>query len=196
MADESPSSRVSMWLLVAVVAATGYVGWQVVPLSLRMDAIDRDRLETNDRLQREIEKLRDDFERARILAAAESSASGQRGATREPAPTPAHSPVAMPDTSAPSAAAAPTSGAAAIRVSPTNAETYFARRLLPEDAAIATLLVESIPVPEIARRLHHSPAYIVAKGIQIEKQLSAVPDAPPDVQAALHAAVERAKAQR
>jgi hypothetical protein len=201
MADDSRSLGGSTWLLVAVLAATGYVGWQVAPLSSRMDGIDRDRLEMNDRLQREIEKLRDDFERARILAAAGSAADGQRTAAREPAP--ARSPLA-PSAAAPSAAAspaaalaaAPTASAAATRVSLTNAETYFVRRLLPEDAAIATLLVESIPVPEIARRLHHSPAYIVAKAIQIEKQMSAAPDAPPDVLAALHGAVERAKAQR
>ena len=68
MADESSPSRGSTWLLVAALAATAYVGWQVAPLSRRMDAIDHDRLEMNDRLQREIEKLRDDFERARILA--------------------------------------------------------------------------------------------------------------------------------
>ena len=195
MADESPSSRVSMWLLVAVVAATGYVGWQVVPLSRRMDAIDRDRLETNDRLQREIEKLRDDFERARMLATSRTDGGAPSAVEREPAATRPSATTPAPSPGAAGSAAA-TAPAAGIRVSPTNAETYFARRLLPEDASIATLLVDGLPVPEIARRLRHSPAYIVAKGIQIEKQLSAAPDVPADVQAALHAAVERAKAQR
>ena len=195
MADESPWCRVSTWMLVAVVATTGYVGWQVIPLSRRMDAIDRDRLEMNDRLQREIEKLRDDFERARMLAASQTGAIGPRPAEREPAAI--RSPVTTPTPSAREAGSATAPApAAGIRVSPTNAETYFSRRLLPEDAAIATFLVESIPVPEIARRLRHSTTYIIAKGIQIEKQLSAAPDVPPDVQAALHAAIERAKAQR
>jgi len=179
-------------LLALVALVTGYVAWQVGPLSRRMDALDRDRLETNDRLQREIETLRDQLDRVRFLGTSSPTASA-RPPVREPAPQNA---AAAPAAAVPPAvpAAAPTKVPA--QVSITNAETYFNRRLLPEDAAIATLFVESIPVPEIARRLKHSTAFIVAKGIQIEKQLSNAPDAPPEVAAALRAAVERAKAQR
>jgi hypothetical protein len=193
MAADS-GSRGPTYLLIAVLAATGYVGWQVAPLSRRMDEIDRDRLETNDRLQREIEKLRDDLERARLVTAAASGAAGERpsgaerGSSREP--TSGRSPIAPATVATTAATPAP------VRVSPTNAETFFNRRLFPEDAAIATLFVDGIPAAEIARRLRHSVAYIVAKGIQIEKELATAPDTPRDVLAALRTAVDRAKAQR
>ena len=176
-------------ILIALVAlATGYVGWQVGPLSRRMDAIDRDRLETNDRLQREIETLRDQVDRMRFLGS-----SNEPAPARPPTPAPTEeTAAAQAPTSAPAAAATK----APAQVSIANAETYFNRRLVAEDAAIATMFVESIPAPEIARRLKHSVTYIVAKGIQIEKNLSSMTDVPPQVLAALRAAVERAKAER
>ena len=183
MAADS-GSRGPTILLVLVALATGYVAWQVGPLSRRMDALDRDRLETNDRLQRRIEMLQDQLDRMRFLGTSSPTGSDRPPAREPTAPSAASPPPAAVATKAPA------------QVSMTNAETFFNRRLLSEDAAIATLFVESIPAPEIARRLKHSITFIIAKGIQIEKQLSNMRDVPPEILAALHAAVERAKAQR
>ena len=190
MAADSGSRGTSLFLAI-VLLGVGYAVWQVAPLSRRMDAIDRDRLETRDRLQRQIETLRDELARARLLAA-------NPGLAAPPAPSPKARPTAVP--ASPTAATEPSTATpepvAAPRVGHVDAETFFASRLLPEDSAIATLLVESVPPPEIARRLKHSVAFIVAKGIQIEKRLADARDTPPAILSALHAAVERAKQRR
>lgn len=182
-------SRGMPLLLISVLLVASYAAWQVAPLSRRVDDLDRDRLETRDRLQRQIETLRDELARARLigsdpgLAAEAPPAARGRSKAGIASPTP---PVES------TAAAAPT---AAPRASRLNTETFLASRLLAEDAIIASLLVEGVPPQEIARRLRHSRAFIVAKGIQIEKRLAGSPDTPRDVLSALHAAVERAKAQ-
>src|SRR5882724_12231318 len=72
MAADPGSNRFSL-LLILSLAVTGYVAWEVAPLSRRMDEIDRDRLGTNDRLQREIEKLRDELSRARFASSVPSA---------------------------------------------------------------------------------------------------------------------------
>lgn len=186
-------SRATSIVLGAVVLVTGYVAWQVAPLSGRMDQLDRDRLETRDRLQREIETLREELARARLLATAPGAAPApSSGASASPAAgTRESAPAARAPSVVPGEPVAPPARPTVGRV---NADTFFASRLLPEDATIASLLVDDIPVAEIARRLRHSKVFVVAKGIQIEKQLAAARDTPTDVLAALRAAVERAKA--
>jgi hypothetical protein len=184
-----PVSRGTSLLLIVVLVVAGYAAWQVAPLSRRMDALDRDRLETRDRLLRQIELLRDELGRARLIGSDPPPAAGAAPAAKSrPAAGTASPSPAVESTAAASPTAAP-------RVSRLNAETFLASRLLPEDATIAALLVENVPPQEVARRLRHSLAFVVAKGIQIEKQLARAPDTPPEILSALHAAVERAKAQ-
>ena len=188
-----PSSRGQWSLLLLAVALAGYAAWQAAPLSRRMDQLDRERLETTDRLQRDIETLRDQLTRARLIASAPSAAPSAKpnAAGREPAPpTPTIGATASaPSSSSASSVSPPPGGLTRVEM-----ETFFDRRLLSEDARIATLLVSSLPPAEIALRLKHSIAFIIAKGIQIEKQLSSAPDTPPEVLAALREAVQRAKA--
>ncbi|MGH7820310.1 MAG: hypothetical protein ACREQ9_11085, partial [Candidatus Binatia bacterium] len=72
-------------------------------------------------------------------------------------------------------------------------DEFLARHLFPAEAAIAQLLIRDLPAAEIARRLGHSETFVVAKGVQIEKQLAARPETPPEILAAIRRYLARAR---
>jgi hypothetical protein len=62
---------------------------------------------------------------------------------------------------------------------------FIDARLLPADAAIARAMVAGTPLQDIARQTQHSPAFVLARGAQIEKLVSAAPGAPRELVRAL-----------
>lgn len=185
-ADSGPPFRNHSLVLLGLALAVAYLAWQVVPLARRMDAIERTELEIRDRLLAKIDRL----EAEMIIAA--PAAEPPVGRT----PPPAARGAERPSQGATAEASAPVAPAAAgpARLDLYSAERYLSRRLFPQDAAIALLMLQGVPPAEMARRLKHSVAFVQAKGVQIEKQLAARPDAPPEIVAALREAVARARA--
>ena len=189
-AESGPPFRNHSLALLGLALATAYLVWQVIPLARRMDAVERSQLEIRDRLLTKMDRLE-----AEILAAGPAAEPPPvRAAPREPRMPRAE----WPAVSAAAKAAAPTAPAVSppARVDLYAAERYLSRRLFPDDAAIALLMLEGVPPAEMARRLKHSVAFINAKGIQIEKQLAAKSDTPPEILAAIREAIDRARGGR
>ncbi|MBI2963594.1 MAG: hypothetical protein HYY35_07550 [Deltaproteobacteria bacterium] len=175
-------------MLLALALLTAYIGWHTMPLAQRLDVLERDRLELRDRLLAEIEKLHGEIDGLRVGLAplprppdrspSEGSSRVEgRGDASSSSPTSA-SPAPAPQTA---------------RVDLFAAERFLSRRLFPEDTSLALAMLEGLPPAEIARRSRHSLAYVNAKGVQIERQLAAAPDTPPEILAAIRAAVARAR---
>jgi hypothetical protein len=186
-ADSGPPFRDHSLLLLGLTLVAAYLSWQVIPLARRMDALERSQLEIRDRLLAKMDRLD-----AQVIAAA--PATGQPAAAASPRETQALRPQSA-ATGAAEAAATPPAPSRP-RVDLYAAERYLSRRFLPDDAAIAMLMLEGVPPAEIARRLKHSVAFVKAKGIQIEKQLAATPDAPPEILATIREAADRARSER
>ncbi len=186
--DSGPPSSRQPLVLLALALLTAYVAWQAVPLAARLDAIERDRLELRDRLLAEIEKLHGEIDGLRVGMAPPPHPpvrSESEGASRVEGRASATSPAATPTSPAPAARAA--------RVDLFAAERFLSRRLFPDDVSLALAMLEGVPPAEIARRARHSVGYINAKGIQIERQLAAGPDTPPEILAAIRAAIARTR---
>jgi hypothetical protein len=188
-AESRPPFRDHSLALIALAFVVAYLAWQVVPLSRRMDAVERSQLEIRDRLLAKMDRIE-----AEMIAATPGAVAPARGA-REERPSRTETSAAS-SASAPAEAGAPRAAStpARARVDLYAAECYFARSLFPEDATIALLMLQGVPPAEIARRLKHSVAFVKAKGVQIEKQLAAKPDVPPEILAAIGEAVERGRA--
>lgn len=170
-ADDGPrrlsaSSSLGSWLVLALAIVTGYAAWQIAPLAERIDALERQSLGTRDRTLAEIERLNSQIAALRPAPIANEQASKPTAAT-SPAP-------------APTAAAAPVPKPAA--VDPT---AYIDAHLVPGDAAIARAMLSGTTPQDIARSTQHSPAFVLARGAQIEKMLSAAPGAPRELVRAL-----------
>ncbi|MGH7899013.1 MAG: hypothetical protein ACREQQ_13745 [Candidatus Binatia bacterium] len=186
MANE-PRPPVNGLLLVVLALLTGYLAWQITPLRQRVDTIERRLLEVRDRLFGEMERLSHEIDslRARSEKPAALESSAAKGAEAEKS-----SGSAVPtSTPAKMAAAAPT---------PPTADfvRFFNKRLLSEDATIASLMASGTPLPEIARLTHHSIPYVVGKGAQIERMLAASPDTPPEALRAIRRSLAEAKELR
>jgi hypothetical protein len=189
-AESGPPFRNHSLVLLGLALATVYLVWQVIPLARRMDAVERSQLEIRDRLLAKMDRLE-----AEVIAAGPAAEPPPvRAAPRETRAPRAEGPAegAAGGVAAPSTPAVPPRA----RVDLYGAERYLSRRLFPDDAAIALLMLEGVPPAEMARRLKHSVAFINAKGIQIEKQLAAKPDAPPEILAGIREAVDHARGGR
>ena len=89
------------WLVLVLAAITGYVAWQIAPLTARMDAVERDQLATKDDLLAQLENF------AQQLAALERKNSPPAAArATSPSETPPP-PMATPPSSSQSAPASP-----------------------------------------------------------------------------------------
>ncbi len=157
---------IAEWLVLVLAAITGYLAWQFAPLTARMNAVERDQLATKDNLLAELDTL------ARQVAAVE-----RRN------PPPAASQAAPPsETPAPPPRAATPSPSQSATASPPSAGLEFLdRHLLPSDATIARMMVGKAATADIARATHHSVAFVLARGRQIEEMLATAHDAPPDL---------------
>ena len=174
----NPSSAIG-WLILALAGVTGYAVWQIAPLDARIEALEQTQAATRDellgeldRVSMQLEAMRQRPERSAKAAAAEPVAPSQSAAANPPPPdTPRPAPTA------PSAAAP----AEAPRV----ALEFLDQHLFPADAVIARLMAGNVPPDNIARLTNHSKAYVIARGMQIEKLVGGAPNAPPEVTGAL-----------
>jgi hypothetical protein len=178
--DRSDQSRRSTsllgWLVLALAALTGYVIWQIAPLTARMDALERDRLAIRDEMLAQLDHM-----------------ATQMTASEQPAePTPAAQAAVAPDTPP----AAPTPGPRPPVEPSGEALEFLDRHLFPADAVIARLMVGNAPPENIARLTNHSRAYVVARGMQIDKLISSAAGAPPEIARALRAYVRQHGAAR
>jgi len=181
-ADSPRSVGILGWLVLGLAALTGYAIWQIAPLTARVDALERDRLAIRDETLAQLDQLE-----TRI-------ASGSRpltvtAGTSEPAPraqSQGAAPATAPVASAPAAPVVPPTSPAE---PPREALEFLDHRLFPADAVIARLMVGNTPPESIARLTNHSRAYVIARCMQIEKLVSAAPNAPTDIARALRAYV-------
>ena len=190
MAAESNNfSRSASLLLPAVAILTLYVAWQVIPLGWRVDALERARFESSDRMLARIEALEN---RVASLRPGDLPPVGVAG--RAPAPS---ARAGRPGAANDSAVAGRTASTPSAEQPNVIAEEFLSRHLLPGDTALALMIVEGVPPDRLARRVQHSPAFVLGKAVQIEKQLAAVADTPPEILASMRAWIERARsAQR
>ena len=182
--DQSrPSTSLLGWLVLGLAALTGYVIWQIAPLTARMDALERDRLAIRDEMLAQLDQL------ATQMTASGGPAAASPGISE---PTPARQAAVAPDT--PPAATTP---GPRPPVEPSGeALEFLDRHLFPADAVIARLMVGNAPPENIARLTNHSRAYVVARGMQIDKLISSAPGAPPEIARALRAYVRQHGAAR
>jgi hypothetical protein len=166
------SSSIGSWLVLALAIVTGYAAWQILPLEGRIDSLERQNLATRDRMLAEIERLNAEVALLQGAPVAE-----------EPAIAPAVAPPAAAPT--PVASAPPPAAAEAKHSPPVDPVAYVDAHLLPADAAIARAMLNGMPPQDIARNTQHSPAFVLARGAQLEKMLSAAPGAPPELVRAL-----------
>jgi len=186
-ADSGPPVRGHSLVLLGLTLIVAYLAWQVIPLARRMDAVERSQLEIRDRVLARMDRLEADI----IATTPATPPPASPGEARAPRP---QSPAAGVAKQSATPSASPTLPQP--RVDLYAADRYLSQRFLPEDAAIALLMLEGATPAEIARRLRHSIAFIRAKGIQIEKQLAATPNAPSEILAAIREAVDRARSER
>jgi hypothetical protein len=172
------SSSVGSWLVLALAIVTGYAAWQILPLEGRIDSLERQNLASRDRMLAQIERLNAEVAILRGAPAAEKPASAPATGPSPAAPTPA-----APANAA--ASAPPASAPEAKRAPPVDPIAYADAHLLPGDAAIVRAMLNGMPPPDIARDTQHSPAFVLARGAQIEKMLSAAPGAPRELVRAL-----------
>jgi hypothetical protein len=166
------SPSLGPWLVVALAVVTGYTAWQILPLSGRIDSLERANLAMRDRMLAEIERLNAEVAVLRGAPVAEELAIA-------PAVAP---PAAAP---APVASAPPPAASEAKQSPPVDPVAYVNAHLLPGDAAIVRAMLNGMPPSDIARDTQHSPAFVLARGAQIEKMLSAAPGAPRELVRAL-----------
>jgi hypothetical protein len=183
-AGSTESSLRGSLLYGALAVLSLYVAWQAIPLRGRVDTLERDRMEANDRLLARIEALET---RVARLKSGDAAASSGRAAAAPSRPAPARGSVDS------AAAAPPADGTRAARAS-VMAEEFLSRRLLPGDASLALSMVQGVPLQRLAERSRHSPGFVIGKAVQIEKQLAAAPDTPPEIVAAIRSWLERARA--
>ena len=164
MRARQPSPVVG-WLVLVLAAVTGYVAWQVAPLTARMDAVERvstpRRMICSRRSSRSLGSSR------------RSGGTSPLSPSVAPAPPPSETPpprVRPPGPSQSATTSPPSAGLA-----------FLDRHLLPSDAAIARMMVGNAAAPDIARATHHSVAFVLARGRQIEEMLATARDAPPDL---------------
>ena len=178
MAADEPTRKpgtppsLGSWLVLALAVVTGYTAWQILPLSGRIDALERQNLANRDRMLAEIERLNAEVAILRGTPVAE-----------EPAIAPATEPpgaAAAPAASAPPPAAPETKLPQAV-----DPVAYVDAHLLPADATIVRAMLNGTPLQDIARDSQHSAAFVHARGAQIEKVLSAAPGAPRELVRAL-----------
>ena len=169
------SSSIGSWLVLALAIVTGYAAWQILPLEGRIDSLERQNLATRDRMLAEIERLNAEVAILRGTPVAE-------GPPRAPATAP--SPVA-PAPDAPVAAPPPLAAAEARQAPPIDPIAYLDAHLLPGDAVIVRAMLNGMPPQDIARDTQHSAAFVLARGAQLEKMLSAAPGAPRELVRAL-----------
>ncbi len=187
MAPEGASNpfRVGLYSVLTLVlaGATGYLVWQTGSLAARVDELSRQTVATRDQLRAENEKLAVELARLRE----------ELGSRRDPPSLPppaAERPAPSPSPGAPSAPA----GAQGDRTS-----TYFQfleAHLAPGDAAIAQRLFLGSPLGAIARQTNHSIGFVIVRGAQIERALSADPATPQELLATIRKALERIKTQQ
>jgi hypothetical protein len=171
------SSSIGSWLVLALAIVTGYAAWQILPLEGRIDSLERQNLATRDRMLAEIERLNAEVAILRGMPIAEELPN---------APATAPSPVA-PAPEAPGASAPPVAASEAKHAPPVDPVAYVDAHLLPGDAAIVRAMLSGMPPQDIARDTQHSPAFVLARGAQLEKMLSAAPGAPHELVRALQA---------
>jgi hypothetical protein len=178
MAADEPTTKpgkppsLGAWLVLALAVVTGYTAWQILPLSGRIDALERQNLANRDRMLAEIERLNAEVA---ILRGAPAS--------DEPVTAPAAEP---PAAAVPPAASPPTPAAPEAKLPPpVDPVTYVDAHLLPADAAIVRAMLNGTPLQDIARDTQHSAAFVLARGAQIEKMLAAAPAAPRELARAL-----------
>ncbi len=191
------SSSVAAWLVLALTIVTGYAAWQIMPLEGRIDALERQNLATRDRMLAEVERLNLELAALRGAPVSEEPMSAPAlvpSPVAQQAAAPVEPPSAAPAEAAPSAgspapaeAASPPSPAPEPkRLTPAVDPTAFIdAHLLPADAAIARAMVAGTPPQDIARQTQHSQAFVLARGTQIEKMVSAAPGAPRELVRAL-----------
>jgi hypothetical protein len=182
MADDdrgrsSPSVTLLGWLVLGLAALTAYLGWQIAPLTARIDALERDRLAVRDEMLSEMDHL------GVQIAALQASAPAEPQPGK-PLPKSTSVPEASARPAAPDIASPPSAAKTAAAPSPQALE-FLDRHLFPADAVIARLMVGSASPDNIARLTNHSRAYVLARGMQIEKLVSAAPGAPPEITRAL-----------
>jgi hypothetical protein len=166
MAADEPTRRpgtspsLGPWLIVALAVVTGYTAWQILPLSGRIDSLERQNLAIRDRMLAEIERLN-------------AEVAVLRGAPV--ADEPAIAPAVAPPAAAPAAVASarPPTAPEAKHSPPVDPVAYVDAHLLPADAAIARAMLNGMPLQDIARDTQHSAAFVLARGAQLEKMLSA-----------------------
>jgi hypothetical protein len=144
----------------------------------RIDSLERQNLATRDRMLAEIERLNAEVAILRGTPVAEEPASAPAAG-----PLPAAAAPAAPATAAASTPPAPASEAK--RIPPVDPVAYIDAHLLPADAAIVRAMLNNMPPQDIARDTQHSAAFVLARGVQIEKMLSAAPGAPRELVRAL-----------
>ncbi len=172
-------SPVAGWLVLVLAAVTGYVAWQVAPLTARMDAIERDQQATKDDLLATLETFAQE-----LSAVQRNHAPPSVGQAPPPSETPPPK-VTPPGPSQPAASSQPSAGLA-----------FLDRHLLPSDAAIARMMVGNAPAPDIARATNHSVAFVLARGKQIEEMLATARDVPPDLLRAIRQYLKEERPQQ
>jgi hypothetical protein len=156
----------------ALAVVTGYTAWQMLPLSERIDALERQNLANRDRMLGEIERLNAEVAILRGAPVAEKTATA---------------PVAEPPAAAaaPAAPGRPSTAPEAKHPPPVDPVAYVDAHLLPADAAIVRAMLNGTPLQDIARDTQHSAAFVLARGAQLEKILSAASGAPRELVRAL-----------
>jgi hypothetical protein len=184
--------RPVVFCLLALAALTAYLAWRVGPLVTRMDALELDRLTLRDEVFSEIEKLQSKVTQLRPPTQPDAASAVTPAPVGE---TPRKAPTAQPTPQAPNAPVpeAPHAREAGLQ---TELSNYAHRRLLPEDAALADMVVAGLPPAEIASKLEHSEQFVIVKIVKLEERLAAAPDAPRELVEALRLFVERARKKR
>ncbi len=170
-------------LTLVIAGAICYLVWQTGSLAARMDELSRQSVTTRDQLLAENAKL------AAELARLQEELDSRRDVPSLPAPA-AERPAPSPSPGAPSAPA----GAQADRTF--HYFQFLDSRLAPGDAAIAQRLYLGSPLGAIARQTSHSIGFVIVRGTQIERALSADPATPPELLGAIRKALERIKAEQ
>jgi hypothetical protein len=177
------SSSVAAWLVLALTIVTAYAAWQIMPLEGRIDALERQNLATRDRLLAEIERLNVEIVALRGTPIGRQPASATSAAVAPP-PSVGLSPAVEPSPVT-AQAPSPVPSAPEPKLTAVDPTVFIDAHLLPGDAAIARAMLNSTPLQDIARQTQHSPAFVLARGAQIEKMVSTASGAPRELVRAL-----------
>jgi hypothetical protein len=162
-------------LLVVLTAVTGYLAWQIGVLATRQGALERESIALREKLAADDGKIAEELARVREALAARDS---------PPAPAAAEP-----------TAAEPKATPAASDATPAHFR-FLETHLVPSDAAIAESLYLAVPLDGISRQTNHSRGFVIVRGSQIERALSAEPKTPPELLTRIRASLERIKAER